>query len=599
MTDTIEGLAFAHKSLGEQMAALEQQKNEAASKLLVALGDASRAVGNGVKVTHSVIHRGYPNWRAIARGGEGAGRDHRGAHPSGHSAPRHGDDQSGVEEPPVPTSTDTSTAVAKREGLDLVKHELELRIEDIAKVLPKGMSPERFVRVSILAFAKNPDLIDCVPSSVVTSIIEAAEVGLEPTGSLNRAWLVPFRKNQQSPKMAQLMIGYQGYADLIRLGDTRRRVVAEVVYEGDHFKVIKGTETPRIEHEPAFKTEDPTKITHAYAIVFYPDGTNQFEVMTRQQIELVRAKSRQRNGPAWTEGYGQMSRKSALRRLSNYTPLTPEAMSAIARDDEREYGQTSTSSASRTADVRNQITERLANRGKPEEQASDAVDGRLCVRRVRCSADRRRHRRDLRRQERSEARRRRRLRARGRARERGRLAEPARVDGRDEVPEQGRRVMEVVHDEQADRGAREGVSRGHARVSPGGDAQRGNDQEGDVRPRGIYERPASSQRRERSVGIGVARRASRQRRTSADRLRVVAWHDVVLEERVGGLAALFATDDLRRTTAVRVFPSWRAGTRFLRDAMAADLAERLGISRRYALSHYVDPTWPDDMTVTR
>lgn len=66
MTEEIEGLAFAHKSLGEQMSALEQQKNETTSKLLLALGTASKAAGNGVKVTHSVIHRGYANWKAIA-----------------------------------------------------------------------------------------------------------------------------------------------------------------------------------------------------------------------------------------------------------------------------------------------------------------------------------------------------------------------------------------------------------------------------------------------------------------------------------------------------------------------------------------------------
>ena len=220
-----------------------------------------------------------------------------------------------------------------------IKAELEKRESDLLAVLPPGMDAKRFMRVSLIAISKNPALLECHPGSIIRSIVEAAEVGLEPTGSLNRAWLVPFKEKGKDRPEAQLMIGYQGYADLMRDGDQRRRVVAEVVYEGDHFKVIKGTEEPRIEHEPAFATDDPTKITHAYAIIFYPDGTNQFEVLTRKQVENARAKSRQANGPAWTQGYAKMARKTALRSLSNYTPLTARAIEAIQRDTTREFGE--------------------------------------------------------------------------------------------------------------------------------------------------------------------------------------------------------------------------------------------------------------------
>lgn len=272
----------------------------------------------------------------------------------------------------APDDQQQSSAVAVVEqprAIALIKEELEKREHDLLAVLPPGMDPKRFARVSLLAVAKNPDLLSCTPGSIIRSVIEAAEVGLEPTGMLNRAWLVPFKNEDSGKKEAQLMIGYQGYADLMRDGDSRRRVVAEVVYEGDHFKVIKGTEEPRIEHEPAFQTEDPAKITYAYAIIFYPDGTNQFEVMTRQQVELIRAKSRQRNGPTWTQNWAQMARKTALRRLSNYTPLTARAIEAIARDDEREFGGAAPSTGhSRTAEVR----DRILGRNRPAEPAQDA-----------------------------------------------------------------------------------------------------------------------------------------------------------------------------------------------------------------------------------
>ena len=269
--------------------------------------------------------------------------------------------------------TDTAVAVRSAEprAITVITEELEKRESDLLAVLPPGMDAQRFMRVSLLAISKNPDLLKCSPGSVIRSIIEAAEIGLEPTGSLNRAWLIPFKDKDKPKPEAQLMIGYQGYADLMRDSGKVKRVTAEVVYEGDHFKVVKGSDEPHIEHEPKYLTEDPTKIEYVYAVAFFGDGEQQFEVMTRQQVEGIRAKSRSRNGPTWTQSWPQMARKTAIRRLANYVPLTARAVEAIARDDEREYGQpTATIAESRTAQVR----DRLLNRGKEPEPALETTE---------------------------------------------------------------------------------------------------------------------------------------------------------------------------------------------------------------------------------
>jgi phage RecT family recombinase len=266
----------------------------------------------------------------------------------------------------------TERGLTKIEG---VKQALDLRADDIQKVLPPGMDAQRFTRVALLAVSKNPDLLECTPTSIIRSIVEAAEVGLEPTGSLNRAWLVPFRENANSPKEAQLMIGYQGYADLIRDSGKITRLTAEVVYNGDIFRVYKGTETPRIVHTPRYKTEDPSEITYAYAVAWFADGGVQFEVMTRQQVELIRAKSRQRNGTTWTQNWPQMARKTVVRRIANYLPLGERVLrggltvaEVLARDDEREFGEgQSTAVSSGAAHVRERIRNRRG--AQPEEVA--------------------------------------------------------------------------------------------------------------------------------------------------------------------------------------------------------------------------------------
>ncbi len=97
--------------------------------------------------------------------------------------------------------------------------------------------------------------------------------------------------------------------------------------------------------------------------------------MTRDQVELVRAKSKQRNGPTWTQNWAQMARKSAVRRLQNYVPLTARAIEAIARDDEREFGNLAESpAASRTAEVRERIRANSGKRRQPPKSGQGAPE---------------------------------------------------------------------------------------------------------------------------------------------------------------------------------------------------------------------------------
>jgi recombination protein RecT len=216
-----------------------------------------------------------------------------------------------------------------------VESSLWQREEAIRSILPNGMDMKRFVKTTMIALSKNPDLQRCTQESIVRSIIEAAEAGLEPTGMLSRAWLVPY-VNKGVPE-AQLQIGYQGLIDLARRSGEVRKIIARVVFEGDDFRVIQGSEE-RIEHTPAYLTEDPLKIEKVYAVASFKDGNTVHEVMTKAQVDGVRSKAKAKNAAAWTESYPEMARKTVVRRLAKYLPLTVEAVEAIAKDDEREYG---------------------------------------------------------------------------------------------------------------------------------------------------------------------------------------------------------------------------------------------------------------------
>jgi recombination protein RecT len=246
-------------------------------------------------------------------------------------------------------------------------------LERLPNLLPEGTSVDRFIAMTMQAIAKQPDLADCDPTSVVMSALEAAQIGLEPTGGIGGAWLVGFRTNegtQQQPrwvKKAQLILDYRGVQHLIREGGGGE-VKAVLVYEGDAFHVYEGTR-PRIEHEPRYETSDPTKVTHVYA---WPlNSPDKFEVMTREQIEGIRARSKSGNRGPWVTDWGQQARKTVIKRLGNYLSLKPSTRLLLEQDSEREFGNDVAPSepvGSRTASIKASVAKRLGA-GQPAENA--------------------------------------------------------------------------------------------------------------------------------------------------------------------------------------------------------------------------------------
>ena len=79
------------------------------------------------------------------------------------------------------------------------------------------------MRVAVNCVAKTPALQKCSPTSLLRSVMFAAEVGLEPGGALGHMYLVPFG-NDVTP-----IIGYRGLLELARRTGQVREVRAVVV----------------------------------------------------------------------------------------------------------------------------------------------------------------------------------------------------------------------------------------------------------------------------------------------------------------------------------------------------------------------------------
>ena len=220
-------------------------------------------------------------------------------------------------------SEQNSTAVAKIDPrISTVKGLLERAAPSFAQVLPKHLSPNRLVRIAIASVAKTPELLGCNQQSLLQAVMQAAELGLEPGSALGEAYLVPFKG------VVTMIPGYRGLISLARRSGQIEDIEAHVVYERDRFTHVKGT-SMRLDHEPSLEA-DRGQIVAAYAMGWVKGSSRpHVEVMTRAEIDRIAKNS----GP-WRDHYSEMARKTVVRRLVKYLPMSVELARAIEIEDE-------------------------------------------------------------------------------------------------------------------------------------------------------------------------------------------------------------------------------------------------------------------------
>lgn len=186
----------------------------------------------------------------------------------------------------------------------------------ITSLVPEHLTPERLMRVAVNCVAKTPGLQKCTPTSLLQCVMAAAEVGLEPGGVLGQFYLVPMGN------VATPIIGYRGLLELARRSGQIASIRAVVVHEKDRFRMTEGIEQT-LDHEP-YLEGDAGPLKYVYAVAKLKDGSVQVEVMSRAQVDAIRARSRAGNSGPWVTDYDEMAKKTVLRRLSKWLPLATE-----------------------------------------------------------------------------------------------------------------------------------------------------------------------------------------------------------------------------------------------------------------------------------
>lgn len=185
---------------------------------------------------------------------------------------------------------------------------------------------DRFLATAFSLLAKQNDLLyRATPASIVQSIKDAAALGLEPMTDdgaiIERGGIASFNPM------------WRGYLKRIRNSGKVLDVDCQIVYENDRFELTLGTE-PNIVHTPAlpeFRTEEDGQRSEiagrgdyrgVYAWAQMLSGKYIIEWMTTADINAIRDHFSRatKEGTPWRTSWGEMARKTVLRRLAKRLP---------------------------------------------------------------------------------------------------------------------------------------------------------------------------------------------------------------------------------------------------------------------------------------
>jgi recombination protein RecT len=209
---------------------------------------------------------------------------------------------------------------------------LEKSRDQIERALPKHVTAERMMRLALTEARRIPKLLDCDQISLMGAVIQAAQLGLEPGGVLGHCYLIPFKGQ------VQFIVGYRGMLELAMRSPLVEKITARAVYEGDEFVYEFGL-GEKLVHKPKMTPHKDAQLTYVYAVVFLKDGSKQFDVMSRDDVDAIRARSMAANSGPWVSDYEAMAKKTVVRRLFKFTPVSIEIQQAVGLDEAAERGE--------------------------------------------------------------------------------------------------------------------------------------------------------------------------------------------------------------------------------------------------------------------
>lgn len=202
-----------------------------------------------------------------------------------------------------------------------VSRVLDAILQKKQAALPKSLNKERFeincvqmLQDAMRDYKTRQRWIECDRTTVAMTLAKAAFLDLDFFNG--EAYAIPYGKD------VQFQTDYKGEIKLIKKYSRNpiRDVYAKLVRNGDFFEVGIEDGIQHLIYKPdPFSKE---AIIGAFAVIYYKDGSMIYDTMGVDEIEHIRhTYSKAENSPAWKNSYGEMCKKTVLRRICKLVDL--------------------------------------------------------------------------------------------------------------------------------------------------------------------------------------------------------------------------------------------------------------------------------------
>jgi recombination protein RecT len=186
--------------------------------------------------------------------------------------------------------------------------------------------------VALIGFRKTPKLVECTRQSLLGALMECARLGLAPC--TEEASLVPFNNRNKQTKECQLIVGYQGYVQLMYRSGQVEQVVVELVHEADEWEYSLG-DGGRFWHKPEITATRADRgapiFAYSFATLLSGGRTRVATVNLEEAKDLQRKYGVKQDSP-WHTNFESMWLKTPVRRIQKFAPKSADLRRAYAVD---------------------------------------------------------------------------------------------------------------------------------------------------------------------------------------------------------------------------------------------------------------------------
>lgn len=269
------------------------------------------------------------------------------------------------------------------------KKTLGTMIERKEFALPSNVSPDAFRNAALVAVQDNPKILEADQPSVFKAIRTLAAAGLVPDG--REAALVPFKTKQGNNwvTLVQAMPMVFGLVKMARRSGDVRDIRAHIVYQHEidqgRFEYVVGDDE-QLRHEPILFGNRGAPVA-VYAIARLKDGSLVREFMNMEEVDAIRrtgSSQKVKKGDRfevsdtpvgiWKEHFGEMAKKTVIRRLCKRLDLSAEDMRRVMIEEDQPIRDV-TPAESTEERLRRLAMERQAPQEEPQsEPATEPVE---------------------------------------------------------------------------------------------------------------------------------------------------------------------------------------------------------------------------------